>query len=195
MALIRLVTPADALPILAIYAPYIRGTSFTFETEVPSTEAFAKRIADYLQNWPWLVCEIDGQIAGYAYGARYRERAGYQWCVESSVYIHDDFQRRGVGDALYTALLAILKEQGFRNVYAVINLPNEKSVTFHEKMGFTWFATYEKVGYKLGHWKNVGWWQCIINAYGDEPAAPARFSALGRDWAPVFREVEKRIRH
>lgn len=194
MALIRLATPADAAHIIAIYAPYIRDTSYTFETEVPSVTAFAERIEAYLQHWPWLVCEIDGQVAGYAYGARYRERTGYQWCVESSVYIHDDFQRRGVGDALYTALLALLQQQGYRNVYAVINLPNDKSVAFHEKMGFVYFATYKNVGYKLGRWKNVGWWQCIINAYDHEPAAPVKFSALHTDWEPVFREAEKKAR-
>jgi L-amino acid N-acyltransferase YncA len=195
MAVIRLATPADAAQILDIYAPYISDTSYTFETEVPSTEAFAERIGNYLQSWPWLVCAINGQIAGYAYGARYRERTGYQWCVESSVYIHDRFQKIGMGDALYTALLAILQQQGFRNVYAVINLPNEKSVAFHEKMGFAYFATYEKVGYKLGRWKNVGWWQCSINEYNDEPAPPVKFSALNKDFLePVFREAEKKIR-
>lgn len=195
MALIRLATPTDAAPILGIYTPYISDTSYTFETEVPSVNAFAQRIQNYLQEWPWLVCEVNGQIAGYAYGARYRERAAYQWCVESSVYIHDKFQRAGVGDALYTALLAILKQQGFRNVYAVINLPNEKSVAFHEKMGFEYFATYKNVGYKLGRWKDVGWWQCIINAYDDDPAAPVKFSELDKNLlGPVFRQAQEKLR-
>src|SRR6185436_1470712 len=136
MGSIRLATPADAKAILDIYAPYIQNTSFTFETEVPSTEEFAKRIETYLLNWPWLVCEIGGKIAGYAYATRHRERTAYQWCTESSVYIHDDHQRTGIARALYTALFEILKKQGFRNVYAVINLPNEKSVNFHESCGF-----------------------------------------------------------
>jgi L-amino acid N-acyltransferase YncA len=148
MTQIRLATPNDSAGILEIYAPYIANTSFTFETEVPSLEDFQKRISDYLINWPWLVCEIDGVIAGYAYGAKYRERVAYQWCVESSIYIHDDFQKQGVGKALYTALIEIFKMQGYRNVYAVINLPNDRSVKFHESCGFTYFATYEKVGYK-----------------------------------------------
>ncbi|MET0392631.1 MAG: N-acetyltransferase family protein [Chitinophagaceae bacterium] len=195
MSLIRLATPADAAAILAIYTPYITDTSYTFETEVPSAETFAARITAYLAQWPWLVCEIDGRVAGYAYGARYRERTGYQWCVESSVYIHDDYRRRGVGEALYTALLALLREQGYRNVYAVINLPNEKSVAFHEKMGFTWFATYEKVGYKLGRWKDVGWWQCIVNDYTDEPAVPVSFAALDKGFlSPVLSQAALLIR-
>src|SRR5688572_14177194 len=122
--MIRLAKPSDAAGILAIYAPYIENTSFTFETEVPSLESFAARIKTYLDNWPWLVCEINGVIAGYAYGARYRERAGYQWCVESSIYIHDDYLRANIGRALYDVLIEVLRRQGYRNVYAVINLPN-----------------------------------------------------------------------
>lgn len=183
-ASIRLAAPADAAGILAIYAPYIENSSFTFETDTPSEEAFSERIVTYLQQWPWLVCEINGKIAGYAYGAKYRERTAYQWCVESSVYIHDDYQNSGVGKVLYTALFAILKRQGYRNVYAVINLPNDKSVAFHEKMGFTHFATFEKVGYKLGRWKNVGWWQLVLNDYGPEPAAPVKFADLDKTFLP-----------
>jgi len=174
--MIRIATPGDAEPILKIYAPYIEHTSLTFETEVPTVDSFRERISSYLQNWPWLVCEINGVIAGYAYGSRHRERVAYQWSVESSVYVHDDYQRIGVGGALYTALIDILKLQGFRNLYAVINLPNDKSVSFHEKFGFEYFATYKNVGYKLGRWKNVGWWQLQLNEYSMEPWPPVKFS-------------------
>ena len=180
MSLIRLATSNDAAGILEIYAPYIANTSFTFETEVPSVEEFAERINTYLINWPWLVCEVEGKIAGYAYATKHRERVAYQWSIESSIYIHDDFQKAGIGRALYTAMFVILRKQGFRNVYAVINLPNEKSVAFHERLGFTYFATYEQVGYKLGKWKNVGWWRLILNEFGDEPAAPVKFADLNK---------------
>jgi len=178
--MIRLAQPNDAEGILAIYAPYIINTSFTFESELPSVNDFSERISSYLQNWPWLVCEIDGKIAGYAYGSKYRERIGYQWCVECSVYIHDDFQRKGIAKTLYTTLFEILKKQGYRNVYAVINLPNDRSVKLHEACGFKWFADYENVGYKLGKWKTVGWWQLVINEYGDEPLPPLKFSELDK---------------
>lgn len=176
--MVRLATAADTAGILEIYAPYVRNTSFTFETEVPSLEAFQERIQNTLKGWPWLVCELDGKVAGYAYATRHRERTAYQWSVESSIYIHDDYQRHGVGRSLYTPLLGLLRLQGIRNVYAVINLPNEKSVKFHESLGFTYFTTYEQVGYKLGKWKNVGWWRAILNEFSDEPAAPALFKDL-----------------
>ena len=195
MSTIRLANENDAGGILAIYAPYIENTSYTFEIEVPSIEAFAERINNYLINWPWLVYEVKGMIAGYAYATRYRERAAYQWSVEASVYIHNDFQRTGIARALYTALFEILKREGFRNVYAVINFPNDKSVKFHESCGFKYFATYEKVGYKSGKWKDVGWWRLSINDYADEPVAPVKFSLLNRDFLPLlFKEKSDAVK-
>jgi L-amino acid N-acyltransferase YncA len=180
MPLIRIATGDDASSILKIYAPYIENTSYTFETEVPAIDAFKDRINSYLENWPWLVCDIDGVIAGYAYGAKHRERTAYQWSIESSVYVHDDYQRIGVAKALYTALIDVLKLQGFRNLYAVVNLPNDKSVALHEKLGFEYFATYKNVGYKLGKWKNVGWWQLQLNEYSREPELPIKFFEINK---------------
>jgi L-amino acid N-acyltransferase YncA len=192
---IRLATVEDASGILQIYAPYIRDTSLTFETDVPTIEAFQQRIENYLQNWPWLLCDDEGLIAGYAYASRYRERVAYQWSVECSVYIHDQYHHAGIGKALYEALLAILKMQGYRNVYAVINLPNEASVRFHEHCGFSFFAEFPKVGYKLGQWKNVGWWQKKINDYDFDPEPPVKFSELNKDFLPeLFMNKSQLIR-
>ncbi|MFI5186520.1 MAG: GNAT family N-acetyltransferase [Chitinophagales bacterium] len=195
MSLIRIATIADAAPFLDIYAPYIENTSYTFETEVPTVAAFKERIDTYLQNWPWLVCEVNEVIAGYAYGAKHRERLAYQWSLESSVYIHDDYQRAGVAKALYTALIDILKLQGFRNLYAVINLPNDKSVAFHEHMGFEYFATYKNAGYKLGRWKNVGWWQLQLNEYSIDPAPPIKFCDINKkEIEPILQSASKFVK-
>ena len=193
--IIRLANKNDASAILDIYKPYIEDTSFTFETEIPALVDFQKRIDDYLENWPWLVCEDHGKITGYAYGTKHRERKGYQWCVESSIYIHDDYLQRGIGKALYEALLEILKQQGYRNVYAVINLPNDRSVKFHEKCGFTFFSLYPNVGYKLGEWKNVGWWQKKLNEYNSEPAPPLKFSDLNKDFLDRLFAVKASLIH
>lgn len=179
---VRAARAADAASFLEIYAPYVINTSITFETEVPSIEAFAQRISACLENWPWLVYEVDGAIAGYAYATRHRERVAYQWCVESSVYIHNNFQKRGIATALYETLLEILQRQGFRNVYAGITLPNDKSVAFHEKCGFTWFAEYKNIGYKLGKWNTVGWWVKQLNDYTLDPSAPIKFADIDSDF-------------
>ncbi len=188
MISIRLAKPSDAVAILDIYSPYIKHTSLTFETEVPTEKAFAERIEKYLEKWPWLVCEINDVITGYAYASLYRERSGYQWSVECSVYIKEENQQSGMGKALYVSLFEILRRQGYNNVYAVINLPNDKSVAFHEKCGFAHFATFENVGYKLGQWKNVGWWRLIINDFLIEPASPTLFSILNKDFLKTLLE-------
>jgi L-amino acid N-acyltransferase YncA len=194
MNTIRLARPSDAVSILGIYTPYILNTSFTFETEVPTIESFVQRIISCLDHWPWLVCEIDGVPAGYAYATRHRERAAYQWCVESSVYVHDNFQQRRVARALYDVLFEILKCQGYRNVYAGITLPNDKSVSFHKSFGFSWFADYKNVGYKLMQWNTVSWWQLKLNDYSDDPAAPSKLPVIDHAYLEkVFYEKSKMI--
>ncbi|HEV8507783.1 MAG TPA: GNAT family N-acetyltransferase, partial [Chitinophagaceae bacterium] len=125
--------------------------------------------------------------------SKHRERVAYQWSIESSVYIHDDYQRSGVARALYTALIDILRLQGFRNLYAVINLPNDKSVSFHENIGFEYFATYKNVGYKLGRWKNVGWWQLQLNEYSMEPEPPIKFPDIGAKKIDNILQIAERL--
>ena len=173
---IRMARPEDAAGMLQIYAPFVEHTSITFETVTPTEVEFRQRIVHYLENYPWLVAEENGEIVGYAYASRYRERVAYQWSVEVSVYIQERYRRSGVARKLYERLFGLLKKQGFRNAYAVINLPNDPSVAFHESMDFHWFATYEQVGYKLGKWKNVGWWRKILNEFSLDPEAPGKYS-------------------
>jgi len=177
---IRAALASDASSILAIYAPYILNTAVSFETEVPSKENFSQRIIKNQETYPWLVYESQGTIAGYAYASRHRERAAYQWSVESSVYVNSDFQLKGIATKLYKALFELLKYQGCRNVYAGITLPNEKSLRFHEKIGFQKIADYTNIGYKLNRWNTVSWFQLSLNDYSD---APAPFIKL-KDIAP-----------
>src|SRR5262249_40805835 len=133
---------------------------------------------------PWLVCGIDGKVAGYAYATLHRARTAYQWSVDTSVYVHDGYWRRGVGRALYLSLFAILSAQGFFNAYAGIALPNAASVGLHESLGFTPVGTYRRVGYKLGSWHDVGWWQRALNAPVESPRLPRDLRAVmdGQDW-------------
>ena len=176
--MIRIATKNDAEGMLEIYTPFILHSGITQETELPSIEEFQKRILSNLEERPWLVCEIDKQIAGYAYAGKHRERKGYQWCTEPSVYVHEKFYRYGVANALYTALFEILKLQGYVNAYAVITLPNEKSISFHKKFGFEYLTTYPKIGYKLGQWHDVGWMKYDINPHIENPADPLKFSSI-----------------
>lgn len=178
MTAIRLATKDDAKQILDIYAPYIINTATSFETDVPSVEEMQIRIANCLQKYPWIVCTIDGKMAGYVYASKHREREAYQWSCESSVYVHDEFKGKGIGKKLYLLLFEVLKLQGIRNVYAGITLPNEASINLHERCGFLRFATYENIGYKLGSWQTVGWWKLQINNYDLNPPPPIKILEL-----------------
>jgi L-amino acid N-acyltransferase YncA len=180
MVVVRLATAEDAPAVLGMYTPYILQTAFTFETEVPSVEEFRLRIEKYLQKYPWLIAEIDGEVAGYVYGSVHREREAYQWTCECSVYIHDNYKGHGIGSELYEALFEILKLQGFRNVYAGITIPNEASEKLHQKLGFEKFATYENIGCKFGKWHSVGWWRLRLNAYDNAPEPPVPFNKVSR---------------
>jgi phosphinothricin acetyltransferase len=186
---IRVAAKEDAAAMLEIYAPFILNSGITQETEIPSVEEFQRRILSTLKERPWLVCKIDKQVAGYAYAGKHRERKGYQWCTEPSVYVSERFYQRGIANALYTALFDILKLQGYVNAYAVITLPNEKSIAFHKKFGFDYLTTYPKIGYKLGQWHDVGWMQYEINPHKEEPADPIQFTTLDK---PVINDILKK---
>ena len=136
-AVVRLAEPADGAGVQAIYAPIVRDTAISFEVDPPSVEEMARRIDSTLERWPWLVCADEGTVLGYVYASRHRERAAYRWSVDVTAYIHESARRRGIGHALYTALLAMLAAQGYHRAYAGITLPNAASVGLHESLGFT----------------------------------------------------------
>jgi len=178
--MIRVATKGDATSMLEIYTPFILNSGITQEVEVPSVEEFQQRIISNLEERPWLVCEIDNELAGYAYAGKHRDRKGYQWCTEASVYISEKYHGLGIANALYAALFEILKLQGYVNAYAVITLPNDRSIAFHKKFGFEYLTTYKKIGYKLGQWHDVGWMQYEINPHKEDPSDPIKFSQIDR---------------
>jgi phosphinothricin acetyltransferase len=181
MVEIRLAGPADAPACREIYAPFVRDTAITFETELPSEAAFADRLVETRGERPWLVCEDDGRILGYAYASRHRSRDAYRWAVESSVYVAEDARRRGVGRGLYESLFAVLEHQGYRTVYAGITVPNPPSTALHEALGFERVGTYEDVGYKHGEWHDVAWWGRSLRDDEGPPSTPTPVDSLDGD--------------
>lgn len=163
---IRQAKTADAEAMLAIYRPIVLQTAISFELEPPSLEAFKSRIEKALAAYLWLVAEVDGRTAGYAYGTSHRAREAYKYAVETSAYVHPDYYRRGIGLALYEALLPNLAKIGYCNAYAAVALPNEASIALHERAGFRYIGTFPSVGRKFGRWHDVSWWHCPLR---DEP--------------------------
>jgi L-amino acid N-acyltransferase YncA len=176
----RIATLDDAAAIADVYAPYVRDTVVSFETEAPDTVEIAKRIERIGSQYPWLAASTDGRVIGYAYACENRSRAAYRWSVDAAVYLDVSAQRRGFGRALYRRLFALLCAQGYVNAFAGISLPNDASVGLHESMGFTPIGVYRSVGYKFGAWHDVGWWQLVIAEGAQDPEEPIRFADLDR---------------
>jgi phosphinothricin acetyltransferase len=185
---IRLATLDDAEQVQTIYAPYCR-TPISFEAEPPSVEEMRGRLAKVLEPYPWLVCEDGGEILGYAYAGQHRERAAYLWSVDTSIYIRQGRQRRGLGRALYTSLLAVLPLQGYINAYAGATLPNPASVGLHEAMGFQLVGVYRQVGFKYGRWHDVAWFERPLQPRSSEPLPPRRLEEIQHtaEWLAALR--------
>jgi L-amino acid N-acyltransferase YncA len=154
---IRSATSKDAAACAAIYAPYVVETAISFEEAPPPAEQMAERIA---AAHAWLVAESgDGAVAGYAYGSPHAERAAYRWTADVAIYLAPAHHRRGLGRALYEELFARLRDGGLCMLCAGVTLPNPASERLHLALGFEEVGTYRRIGYKLGAWHDVRWYQ------------------------------------
>ena len=160
--MIRPAAAGDAAGCLAIYAPFVLDTWVSFETEVPDAAEMARRISANSASHGWVVADVGGTIAGYAYGSAHRTRAAYASSCDVAIYVDPAYGRRGIGRALYAQLLPILAERGFHAAFAGIAQPNEGSVALHQAMGFEPVGIYREVGWKLGDWRDVSWWQRLL---------------------------------
>ena len=156
---IRKVELNDAAQIADIYNYYILNTHHTFETEVLSAAEMEARIAEIYENFPYLVAEIEGEIQGYVYAAQFKLRQAYKYAVEASIYVRNQRKQKGIGSQLYNKFLDELEETNIHALIAGISLPNDASVRFHEKLGYEKVAHFKEVGYKLGRWVDVGFWE------------------------------------
>ncbi len=166
---LRLASPADSDALREIYAQYI-DTPVTFEYALPSREEFARRVETISADYPYLVCEQEEEIVGYAYAHRQMERAAYQWNAELSIYIDREHTSRGLGKTLAGALLELLRRQGVKTVYSGVTLPNARSEGLHASLGFRRLGVYRRTGYKCGKWHDVAWFEKAIAPYEPAPA-------------------------
>ncbi|WP_375428064.1 arsinothricin resistance N-acetyltransferase ArsN1 family B [uncultured Sphingomonas sp.] len=163
----------DAVAIAAVYAPYVTDGVISFELDPPDAAEMARRMAAGGARHPWLVAEEDGHVLGYAYASAFRTRAAYDWAVETTVYLADDAQGRGVGRALYEELLARLTKAGFTQAVAIIALPNDPSVRLHERLGFALVGVNPAIGWKHDRWIDVGIWQRALAVLEEPRPFPA----------------------
>jgi len=158
--LVRAAQASDGEALARIYNPYIRDTVVTFEEEPVSAAIMAARIAEVAGlSLPWLVGECHGRVLGYAYAARWRPRASYRYSAETTVYLEPGQSGHGYGYQLYAALIEALQRGGIHAAIGGIALPNPASVALHEKLQFIKVAQFPEVGFKLGRWVDVGYWQ------------------------------------
>jgi L-amino acid N-acyltransferase YncA len=159
---LRHATSADALACRDIYAPFVSDSWVSFEDVPPTADEMAARIMDYGVSHGWWIADIDGRVAGYAYGSPHRTRGAYRTSCDVAVYVDPAYGRRGLGRALYGALLPQLKDKEFHAAFAGIALPNDSSIALHTACGFTPVGVYHEVGWKLGGWRDVSWWQRLL---------------------------------
>lgn len=195
--MIRLATIEDAKELLEIYDYYVTHTAITFEYETPSIEEFEKRIQKTLVRYPYLVAEEEGKILGYAYAAPFKERAAYDWSVETTIYIHKDWKRCGIGKKLYHTLEEILKKQHVINLDACITDPSvedeyvtKNSAEYHEHLGYHMVGKFYKSGYKFGTWYDMVWMEKYIGKHIEKPEAFIPFSKLDSTQLNLFNDMK-----
>jgi len=197
MAVIRLARPlSDARQVAAIYYPYVINTPITFESEPPDGAEMRSRIESVMEKYPWLVCEHDGEVMGYAYGSMFRSRSAYNWSVETTVYVREAAHGLGIGSALYSSLTECLRLQGFISAVGVIALPNEASVYLHEHLGFQKDGVLPKAGFKEGVWHDVGIWWLLLSERAEDPRDPVMLPAIQnrKDYAMAVKSGESRMK-
>jgi L-amino acid N-acyltransferase YncA len=152
---IRPARTSDIPAITRIYAHAVAHGTASFELTAPDETEMARRMQALLDGkFPYIVAEIDGALAGYAYAGPYRARPAYRLTVEDSVYIAAGMHRRGVGRALLAALIEASAAGGFRQMIAVIGDSTKQaaSIGLHEALGFAHVGILQDVGFKHGRW-------------------------------------------
>ena len=194
-ARIRIAAAFDAADIHAIYTPAVSERPTSFETAVPTIDEMVRRIDETLATYPYIVAEEAGHVIGYVYARRWRARPAYDWDVEITVFVKEGHAGRGVGRAMYRALIEILAAQGFVNAMAAVTVPNDASTRFHASMGFHMAGSFPACGFKLGEWHTVEFWWLQLADLPDDPRPPIPFKTFSTfpECARILTEAGKMI--
>ena len=181
--MLHIATIEDVPEMLAIYTPYVENTTVSFEYEPPTLEEFTRRFVSYTRQFPWLVWEEEGTILGYAYASAPFTRAAYGWCAEPTVYLRPEARGKGIAASLYAVLEEILFRQGYQVLYALVCGENGPSRRFHEKQGYRITAEFPGIGFKMGRWINLIWYE-KRQKVANFPSIPPR------PWSEVVQNAE-----
>lgn len=173
---IRRAKAEDARELLDIYAPYVTDTAITFEYDIPTVEEFIERIRSIQKKYPYILAISEGTIVGYAYASSFKARAAYDWAVETTIYLKQGCQGKGIGKQLYFALENILKKQNILNLNACIAYTaaqdtylTDASARFHEHLGYRKIGHFTRCGYKFGTWYDMIWMEKLLGEHPDKP--------------------------
>ena len=158
---VRDATPQDLPAVAAIYTHYVVRTTMTFNTQVRTPREWVERFQTEILEGPYhlLVAELDGVVRGYVETQRFRPKPAYARSLELSVYVDPTATGTGAGSALYRELLGRLEDSSYHRAYAIVALPNDDSVRFHERWGFVHRGTLSEAGYKFGRYLDVAYYE------------------------------------
>lgn len=168
-AQVRVARAEDFPAIVEIYNWAIAHTAATFKTEPDTLESIMASWQRHADVYPWFVAQQEGSVIGFTMASPFSNRCGFVGTAELTVYVHPDHTGRGVGKALYATLVSALEAQGFKTLLAVIAMPNPASERLTESLGFAKVGVLRRVGWKLGRWHDVGYWQLVLNDSDDAP--------------------------
>ena len=153
--MIRKVQLGDAAAIAAIYNYYITNTIITFETTAVSIEEMRQRILSISNEYPYFVYEQEGEVIGYCYAHRWKEKKAYQYTAETTIYIKPAYRGKGIGKQLMQYLIDACKKRELHTLIACLTYPNDPSTHLHESLNFQLVSHFHEVGKKFGHWLDI----------------------------------------
>jgi phosphinothricin acetyltransferase len=159
--MIRPVNAGDARDICGIYNYFVENTAVSFEEQAVPVPEMESRIREIGAAYPWFV-EEEGEVLAYAYVNKWRDRAAYRYAAELSIYVKRGSEGQGIGGKLMAHLLEAVKKMDLHTIVSGITIPNERSIALHEKFGFVKVAQFDEIGYKLGEWRDVGYWELML---------------------------------
>ncbi len=161
--ILRPATAADLSSILSIVNHSILHTTANYNYE-PQTLTVQQQWFDdkMLHGFPVLVAEGQGGIIGFGTYGTFREKIGYQFTVEHSVYVAPEFIGKGIGKMLLAELIELAKQQGIHTMIGGIDASNADSIAFHKKFGFSECGIIREAGFKFGRWLDLQFMQLIL---------------------------------